>query len=54
MDNPFFRSGPDYFCELAEGVVGFDRNVMTFWHCGQRTLSDVLPRRTASGIRMAF
>ena len=29
------------------------RNVSTFWHCGQRTFTTVLPRKTASGTCIA-
>ena len=43
----------DSVCAPAAGGAGFGRNIITMWHCGQRTLNDVLPRSTARGIRIA-
>src|SRR5580698_8131008 len=37
----------------GEGAAGFERSVSTFWHWGQRTFREDLPRRTAKGTRMA-
>jgi len=37
----------------AAGVAALGRKVTTVWHCGQRTFNTVLPRSTASGIRIA-
>jgi hypothetical protein len=50
-------AGAGAWGDVAPGDVtceaGLGRSVKIFWHFGQRTFSDVLPRKTARGIRIA-